>query len=45
MKSLAVMLMGVAAGSMVAHFMIVPTWAVLLALATGVVLWGISVWK
>jgi len=45
MKSLGVMLMGIAAGSIVAHFMIVPTWALLLALVIGVVLWGIAVWK
>ena len=45
MKNLGVMLMGVAAGSMVGHFMIVPTWALMLALVIGVVLWGISVWK
>jgi len=45
MKNLGFTLVGGAAGSMVGHFMIVPTWALLLALVIGVVLWGISAWK
>lgn len=45
MKNLGFTLVGGAAGSIVGHFMIVPTWALMSALATGVVLWGISVWK